>query len=462
MAHEIDKTHDAGLESWIESANEAETEFPIQNLPLCRGVVGGGDREIEGVRIGDCLVDVPELVRSGLLEGVGIGQDDAQRLDRAGLGAWYGGLDGAARRAVRSRLVELLGAGNGEIAARGLLDRAVVGVDEVDRVESVFRRFGSFTDFYASVEHATNVGSMFRPDNPLLPNYKHVPIAYHGRATSVVQNGSGVRRPVGQLPPSEEGGGPRFGPCALLDYELEVGVVIGQGNGLGERIGIERAESHVLGLCLVNDWSARDIQKWEYQPLGPFLSKSFATTVSPYVVTMEALAPFRCGARVRGEDDPAPLEYLSSERNETGGGIEIVLEVLLRSAEMRARSMEPVRLSRGSFAKMWWTVAQMVTHHTVNGCNLEAGDLLGSGTVSGRDRASRGCLLELTWDGDPFGEPPIVVPGTQRTALELPTGEQRRFLEDGDEVILRGWCEREGHRRIGFGSCVGLVEPARA
>lgn len=320
---------------------------------------------------------------------------------------------------------------------------------------------GDYTDFYASVFHATNVGSMFRPDNPLLPNYKWIPVGYHGRASSVVPSGTPIRRPMGQLAPVEEGGSPTYAPCKLLDYELELGVVVGRGNELGQTIPIGEAEDHILGVCLLNDWSARDMQKWEYQPLGPFLAKSFASSVSPYIVTMEALAPFRCPALARADGDPKPLPHLFDEGNQSQGGIDITLEVLIASKEMRDKGMEPVRLSKGSFKDMYWTIAQMLTHHASNGCNMQPGDLLGSGTISGPRRESRGCLLELTWDGDPFAEPAVVKPGSERTPIELPTGEKRTFLADGDEVILKGYCEREGYRRIGLGECRGIIEPAQ-
>jgi fumarylacetoacetase len=306
-------------------------------------------------------------------------------------------------------------------------------------------RVGDYTDFYASIHHATNVGSMFRPDNALLPNYKYVPIGYHGRASSLVASGSAVRRPKGQTR-DDAAASPVFGPTKRLDYELEVGAFIGPGNSLGASIPLAEAEQHVAGLCLVNDWSARDIQAWEYQPLGPFLAKNFATTVSPWIVTMAALAPFRTPAATRAPDDPAPLPYLHDDANQQSGGIAITLEVLLTSSRMRANGVAPMRVSRGDFAGMYWTLAQLVTHHASNGCNLQPGDLLASGTVSGSTPESRGCLLERTWRGT---EP-----------LSLPTGETRRFLEDDDEVILRGWCERDGFRRIGFGECRGTIASA--
>jgi fumarylacetoacetase len=296
-----------------------------------------------------------------------------------------------------------------------------------------------YTDFYASIHHASNVGSMFRPDNPLLPNYKWMPIAYHGRASSIVVTGTPVRRPWGQVA-SNPLGPPAFAPCKLLDYEVELGAFLGPGNALGEPIPVAQAEEHLFGVCLLNDWSARDMQAWEYQPLGPFLAKNFATSISPWVVTMEALEPFRCVAPARPEGDPLPLAHLAGTGD---GALRISLEVWLRSARMA----EPMQVSAGDFSSMYWTLAQMVTHHSSNGCPLRPGDLIGSGTVSGPEKRNRGCLLEMTWRG---AEP-----------LELPNGEVRRFLEDGDEVILRGWCEAPGFRKIGLGECRGVILPAR-
>jgi fumarylacetoacetase len=297
-----------------------------------------------------------------------------------------------------------------------------------------------YTDFYASIHHATNVGSMFRPDNPLLPNYKWLPVAYHGRASSVVVSGTQVRRPWGQIV-SNPAGPPQYAPCRLLDYEVELGAFLGPGNRIGEPIPIGQAEDHVAGVCLLNDWSARDIQTWEYQPLGPFLAKNFATSVSPWVVTLEALEPFRRAPLARPAGEPDPLPHLQTTGDSAFG---ITLEVWLRSARMQA----PMMISRADFSSMYWTLAQMVAHHTSNGCPLRAGDLIGSGTVSGPEKQNRGCLLEMTWRGT---EP-----------LKLPTGETRKFLENGDEVILRGWCEAPGFRRIGLGECRGVVLPANA
>lgn len=303
---------------------------------------------------------------------------------------------------------------------------------------------GNYTDFYASIHHATRVGSLFRPDAPLLPNYKFVPIAYHGRASSIVVSGASLRRPCGQMKP-DNAPAPVFGPSRALDYELEVGFFIGPGNRLGEPIPIEQAGEHIFGVCLLNDWSARDLQKWEYQPLGPFLGKNFGTTISLWVVTMEALAPFRVPAFSRPPGDPAPLPYLHGADDQQHGGVALTLEVWLATARMRTAGQAPVRLSQSRLADSYWTPAQLVAHHASNGCNLCPGDVLASGTVSGPARDSGGCLLELTRGG---AEP-----------ISLPNGETRRFLEDGDEVVLRGFCEAPGRARLGLGECRGTITP---
>jgi len=373
------------LTSWVESAN-GHPDFPLENLPRGRFRYQGD--VYTGFAIGDFVLVGEE--RSVALAQL---REDAEEREYT------------AQRLIARNEVEML-----------------LPCD-----------IGDYTDFYASIHHATNVGSMFRPDNPLLPNYKWVPIGYHGRASSIVVSGTPFRRPRGQTrdDPNQP---PAFGPSKRLDYEMEVGVIIGKGNVLGEPIPIAAAEEHIAGLCLVNDWSARDIQTWEYQPLGPFLSKNFATSISPWIVSLDALAPFRAEAP---EHDPPALPYLSPP----GAAYDITLEVWLRSAKMR----EPVMISRGNFRDMYWTISQLIAHHASNGCNLRVGDLLASGTVSGTTKESRGCLLERTWRGT---EP-----------IELPAGEQRRFLEDGDEVIMRGYCEREGATRIGFGECRGTVLP---
>jgi fumarylacetoacetase len=376
----------------------------------------------------------------GLLDGVVARAAEAcdapalNGLMTAGPGAWS---------ALRSGLSAVLRADGPAIHARPTLgERVLAPMHDVELY--VPAAVGDYTDFYASVHHATNVGRMFRPDTPLLPNYKYVPIGYHGRASSIVPSGTPVRRPSGQVKdPSAPDAPPTFAPARSLDYEAEVGIFIGQGNPLGEPIAIDDADERIFGFCVVNDWSARDIQTWEYQPLGPFLAKSFATTVSPWVVTREALAPFRAPAYVRPSEDPAPLPYLDSPDDRALGGVALTLEVYLASRAMRTEGVSPIRLSRASFTEMYWTPAQLVAHHASNGCNLRPGDLLASGTVSGAGKDERGCLLELTWRGT---EP-----------LTLPTGEQRRFLADGDEVSMRAYCERAGHRRIGFGECRGEV-----
>ena len=455
MPYDINDTHDPKLESWVESANDPETDFPIQNLPFCeyQGPVFGDGL---GVRIGNSILDIEAACRSGVLEDSGV---TAEALERHTWGfdvLAQLGTGGISR--FRSAVQRLLIAGKDASEIKQAREQ-MFDADQCVVTQPMHTR--DYTDFYASLHHATNVGSMFRPDNPLLPNYKHIPIGYHGRASSIVPSGTPVCRPVGQQSPAEDGGSPQFGPCKLLDFELEMGMIIGRGNELGEPISIADAEDHVFGMCIVNDWSARDLQKWEYQPLGPFLAKSFATSVSPYIVTMEALAPFRTPAFARAAGDPQPLPYLDSEYNRTSGGIDITCEVWLASEQMRSRDLAPVRLCKSSFKDLYWTLAQFVTHHTVNGCNLQPGDLLASGTISGATRDSRGSMLELTWDGDPWANPPVVVPGTQRTPIKLPTGEERKFLADGDEVIIKAYCEREGFRRIGFGECRGTIEAAR-
>lgn len=466
----IDETHDPKLESWVESANDPGTDFPIQNLPLC---VCHEDEDdfvpSVGMRIGDKILNLYEASRvldllkiRPWLEGRRIeGAEPEPFFGTTGRDWPYSGVQ-LPRGGWLRKCVQL---GLGTSAPRELrteLEKCLYDLDIFLPILPFGNMTIDYTDFYASLYHATSVGSMFRPDNPILPNYKHIPIGYHGRASSIVPSGTEVRRPVGQQAPGEDGGSPSFGPCKLLDYELEVGVVVGRGNELGETIDIADAEKHMLGLCLVNDWSARDLQKWEYQPLGPFLAKSFATTVSPYIVTMEALAPFRVPAFQRDAGDPSPLPYLSSDANRSAGGFDITLEVHLSSERMRKEGLGPIKISTGNFKDMYWTLAQMLTHHASNGCNMQPGDLLGSGTVSGKTRDSRGCLLELTWNGDAFANPPKLVPGTDRTPITLPTGEERKFLADGDEVIIKGYCEREGFRRIGFGECRGIITPARS
>jgi fumarylacetoacetase len=438
----IDATNDPERRSWVESANDGSTDFPIQNLPF--GVfkrTGTNEGSRVGVAIGDQIVDVAACRDAGIL-----GADAASAAERCrepGLNSLME-LGRGAAGALRRDLSEILRAGSPAVARDPAIASRIL-VPMRDAELSVPARIGDYTDFYASIDHATNVGSMFRPDNPLLPNYKWIPIGYHGRSSSIVVSGADVRRPVGQTRDGPEGP-PAVGPSRRLDYELEVGALIATGNALGVPIALDDAERHVFGLCLLNDWSARDIQAWEYQPLGPFLAKNFATSVSPWVVTLDALEPFRARAYPRPAGDPAPLPYLFSPDNTNAGGFDITLEVFLASARMRDERIDPLRVSVGTFTDMYWTIAQLVAHHTSNGCNLRAGDLLGSGTVSGGTKESRGCLLERTWRGT---EP-----------LQLPTGETRAFLEDGDEVILRGFCERGGRPRVGFGECTGRVVPS--
>ena len=442
----LNSTHDVNLKSWIETASDPNTDFPIQNLPFCVFQKSTEAPSI-GVGIGDQILNLRVAGELGLL-----GDQFIDVVSQTTLNAIMG-TSPSARHELRGVISGLLSADT--TADRDVIAKAMLFQSDVRYLLPC--TIGDYTDFYASIYHATNVGSMFRPNNPILPNYRHIPIGYHGRASSVVVSGTEVRRPVGQLSPAEEGGSPTRSACKLLDYELEVGVLVAQGNELGDTIAINDAEQHLFGLTLLNDWSARDIQKWEYQPLGPFLAKSFATSISPWVVTMEALAPFRCAAFNRPPGDPTPLDYLTSESNTAAGGVDLQLEVYLVSEKMEQEGIEPMRLTSGSFTNLYWTIAQMLTHHSSNGCNLRSGDMLGSGTVSGLERDSRGCLLELTWDGDQTNP----VPGSQRTPIVLPTGEERKFLADGDEVIIKGYCQSETHRRIGFGTCAGKILPAR-
>ncbi|MFZ9898603.1 MAG: fumarylacetoacetase [Gemmatimonadaceae bacterium] len=435
----FDATHDPALRSWVASAHAPDTEFPIQNLPF--GIAEWADGHVAVVAaIGDQVCDLARARAAGLLDGLDVAITDA--LTAPTLNALVA-LGRPALTALRTPVSRLLRADTPEgVRAQGTAGLLTDASGVTMRLPVAI---GDYTDFYASIDHATNVGSMFRPDQPLLPNYRHVPIGYHGRASSIVPSGTVIRRPHGQVA-AHPNGPPTFAPTARLDYELEVGAVIGRGNALGQSIPLAQAEDHLAGLVLVNDWSARDMQAWEYQPLGPFLAKNFATTISPWLVTLDALAPYRTAARGRSSEEPAPLPYLADAGDATRGAFAITLEVWLRSAAMRAAGMPAVRLSRGDFSTMYWTLAQMLTHHASNGCNLKPGDLVASGTVSGPTKDSRGCLLELTWRG---AEP-----------ITLPSGETRAFLADGDEVTLRGVCEAPGRPRLGFGGCTGIVEAA--
>jgi fumarylacetoacetase len=438
MTHaSADDTLAPALTSWVESANDPAADFPIQNLPFGVFRLATGERRRIGIAIGEQILDLDACVHLGLFDSLDPAVRSACRSYTLNALLALGRADAGRVRALASRLLRE----HGSDAEKGKRHRSEILIPMSECVMTLPADIGDYTDFYASVDHATRVGAMFRPDSPLLPNYKWVPIGYHGRASSVVASGASVRRPHGQTRSSAPA--PTVGPTRSLDYELEVGALIARGNEMGTPVPIDDAESRVFGLCLLNDWSARDIQSWEYQPLGPFLAKNFATSISPWVVTLDALEPFRVPRAVRPSGDPEPLPYLDGTHDRDRGAFDIQLEVWLRSARMRDTGVAAVRASRGSFATMYWTFAQMIAHHTSNGCNLRPGDLIASGTVSGPTPESRGCMLELTSRG---AEP-----------IELPTGERRAFLEDGDEVILRGWCERDGARRIGFGECRGEI-----
>jgi fumarylacetoacetase len=429
----IDETHDPALKCWVGSTN-GHPDFPIQNLPFGIFSIGAGEPGI-GVAIGDSILDLKSLAATDLL-------DDRWRLalSLGHLNAWFAhGPDDA--RALRQRLSALLSRESHRAAVEPHLrgqDRATMHLPCV---------IGDYTDFYVGIHHATNVGKQFRPDNPLLPNYKYVPIGYHGRASSVRVSGQPVIRPKGQRKPPDADV-PDYGPSRRLDYELELGIFIGRGNELGDTIPIEQAADHIAGYCLLNDWSARDLQAWEYQPLGPFLAKNFLTSISPWVITPDALAPFRKAMPPRPEGDPEPLPYLSDDADRATGALGIGLEVTLLTAAMREQGKEPHVLSRGeAAAAMYWSAAQIVTHHSSNGCNLQSGDLIGTGTLSTADGDGLGSLLEISKGG--------------KEPIQLPTGETRCFLEDGDELTLSARCEAVGAARIGFGSCTGKILPAR-
>jgi fumarylacetoacetase len=431
----LDATHDPQARSWLASANQTGCAFPLQNLPFgvfrraqssepFRGGVAIGDQIIDLCALGDARLftgEAAEGVRAGSLPAL-------NTLMQLGPGVW---------KALRRALFEAMAQGSAHESA---LKQCLVPQSAAEF--SLPAQIGDFTDFYISIHHATAIGRLFRPDNPLLPNYKWIPIGYHGRSSSVAVSGQKFPRPQGQR---SAGGAPTVGPSSRLDYELEMGIFIGAGNAPGEPIPLPDAENHIFGLCLLNDWSARDLQGWEYQPLGPFLAKNFATTISPWVVTLQALAPFRAPF-TRPETDPQPLPYLESERNRESGAIDIQLEAFIQTATMRDRGAPPQRVSQTSFRHAYWTIAQLVAHHTVNGCNLRPGDLFGSGTQSGPTAAEAGSLVELSKGG------------TQALSI----GDERRtFLEDGDRVIFRGWCERPGAVSLGFGEVCGEVLPAR-
>jgi fumarylacetoacetase len=466
VPHVLDETHDSALRAWIVSANAPDAEFPVQNLPFGvfrrRAVTGVASlvqrlegRRVDteattrmddarvGVAIGDQVLDVAVAAALGCFDDA----PDADLVREAAVAceAWtlnpLMALGRAPARALRVALSRCLAIdGPDAPRARDVADRILVPMAQVDLLLPA--DVGDYTDFYASVHHATLVGSLFRPDNPLLPNYKWIPIGYHGRASSLVVSGTPIRRPMGQRKGPDEAV-PTVGPSRSLDYEVELGLFVAGENAMGTPIPIGDAESHAFGVAIVNDWSARDVQSWEYQPLGPFLGKNFATSVSPWVVTMDALIPFRVTRAARPDGDPAPLPYLDDAHDRAAGGLDVTLEVTLRTATMRANGEPAAPISRTTSAELYWTFGQMLTHHAMNGCPLRPGDLLASGTISGPSRDQRGCLLEMTRRG---AEP-----------LQLPNGESRRFLEDGDEVVITAWAERVGFQRIGLGRCAGVV-----
>ena len=440
MPAPLNSTHDARRHSWVKSALDPTGDFPLQNLPYGVFQAASDPTPRIGVAIGDQVFDLAAAAAAGLLP------DAVTTASRAPTLNALMALGSPAWSALRTRLSDLLGA---DTCPAGPLRDAAAGclIPQAEVTMLLPAHVGDYTDFYASAFHATNVGALFRPDSPLLPNYKWIPVGYHGRVSSLVVSGTAVRRPQGQVKPVDSAA-PVFTACQQLDYELELAAYVGPGNSLGSPLLIAGAEDHIFGVSLLNDWSARDIQSWEYQPLGPFLAKNFATSLSPWIVTRDALAPFRRPALARPPEDPAPLSYLSDPANQAHGGIDLTLEVHLLTPALRRAGAAPHRLSRGNFSTMYWTLAQLLTHHASNGCNLLPGDLLGSGTVSGPEKSSRGCLLELTARG--------------REPLILPNGESRGFLHDGDEVILRGYAEHPGARRIGLGECRGVVLPAPA
>ncbi len=418
--------------SWVASANDPDTDFPLQNLPF--GVFRYGGRSLIGVAIGNRILDLSASAEQGLLIPLNEEFIAACRADRLNP---LMSLGDACWSALRRRLTALFSADQAGSETKSRVESLLVPMHEASmQLPAVI---GDYTDFYASIHHAMRVGKLFRPDNPLLPNYKYIPIGYHGRASSIVVSGTEIRRPRGQIKP--DAGDPVFAPSRKLDYELEVGVFVGPGNSLGRPIPIADAEQHIFGLCLVNNWSARDIQSWEYQPLGPFLAKDFATTISPWVVPLEALAPYRVPAAERSEADPQPLPYLRSLSHDRDG-IDLTLEVYLQSEKMRQAGLDPMMLARGNLRDLYWSIAQLITHHASNGCNLQSGDLLATGTISGPVAGSEGCLLELQHNAQP---------------IRLPGGECRTFLEDGDRVTLRAYATREGLPRIGFGECTGTI-----
>lgn len=437
----LDKTHDTKRRSWVHSANpvegQPESDFPIQNLP--HGVFRRKNSQEEwrgGIAIGDQILDIRAAILAGLMP---VQVKDAAQMASSSLLNDYMGITTEQRRRFRNVVSDLLVEGSPH---KVKAEACLVPQSEVEY--SLPARINNFSDFYSSIHHATNVGALFRPDNPILPNYRWLPVGYTGRTSSIRVSGYNVIRPHGQIK-SPESDAPTYEPCKRLDYEVELGILVGRGNPLGTPIRIKEADDHVFGVCLLNDWSARDIQSWEYQPLGPMLSKSFLTSLSPWVVTMEALEPYRTGFS-RPEGDPAPLPHLWCEELRERGSIDIRIQMFLQTQQMRESSSAPVMISDSKFTDSYWALAQLIAHQTSNGSNLLSGDLLGSGTLSGKDPVSRACLLELTQGG--------------KNPISLPNGEKRAFLEDGDTVIMRGYCQKEDSVRIGFGECRSTVMPA--
>lgn len=435
----LNATHDPALRSWVPSANQDGGDFPIQNLPLGAFRSTHANATRCGVAIGDCVLDVGRIV--DLLPPPAA--EAAQALRQPSLNTFMA-LGPAAHSALRAALSQLLS--EGWQGPRQRVEAALLALDGV-QLTMPFNVSG-YTDFFASVHHARNAGRLFRPDQPLLPNYKYVPVAYNGRANSLRPSGTAVTRPHGQLQPAAAGLAPQFAPSQRMDYEVELGIVIGTPSVDGRPVAPDDAWEHVFGFCLLNDWSARDIQAWEYQPLGPFLGKSFATSISAWIVTAEALLPYRTAAATRPADDPPPLPHLHSPKDQESGGLSVQLDAALRTARMRERGLPAHHLSRSDTATLYWTVAQMIAHHTSNGSALDTADLLGSGTVSGPGEDALGSLLEITRGG--------------AQAITLASGEQRRFLEDGDELCLKGFCQAPGRARIGFGECRAILLPAQA
>jgi fumarylacetoacetase len=420
------------LKSWVASANDPAADFPIENLPY--GVFRYRYQTRIGVAIGSEILDLHACADAGVLGAL---NEETVTACQASVLNPLMALGHTAWSALRAQVIKLLT--NEETRSRvGLL---LVPMRNV--IMQLPAQIGDYTDFYASLHHATRVGKLFRPDNPLLPNYKYIPIGYHGRASSIVLSGASIKRPCGQTKPTAATE-PIFGPSRSLDYEMEVGLFVGPGNVLGQPVPIAEAEQHIFGICLLNDWSARDMQSWEYQPLGPFLAKSFATSISPWMVTTEALEPYRVPVAERTAGDPAPLAYLTPPAGHLRA-IDLTLEVYLQSAQMREAGAEPMLMSRGNLRDLYWAPVQLVTHHASNGCNLRPGDLLATGTISGPEEGSEGCLLEMKHRSAP---------------IRLPSGEERTFLEDGDQVTLRGYAHKEGLRRIGLGECTGIVVTA--